>query len=122
MQLDSASCEEKASETVPLKLSWERGRGSIINQYSVIETENHECVPESIEWFIEDQAFLLSHDLAPPPPPPPRQQGAISRGSLFFYKSFNTLWYVHIIFKLLGRKSGGEAMHASRHELAIREK
>ncbi len=25
---------------------------------------------ESIEWFIEDQAFSLSSDLAPPPPPP----------------------------------------------------
>jgi hypothetical protein len=26
---------------------------------------------ESIEWFVEDQAFSLSYDLAPPPPPPP---------------------------------------------------
>ncbi len=26
---------------------------------------------ESIEWFIEDQAFSPSYDLAPPPPPPP---------------------------------------------------
>ncbi len=25
---------------------------------------------ESIEWFIEVQAFSLSSDLAPPPPPP----------------------------------------------------
>ncbi len=27
--------------------------------------------PESIEWFIEDQGFLPSYDLAPSPPPPP---------------------------------------------------
>ncbi len=27
--------------------------------------------PDSIEWFIEDQAISLSYDLAPPPPPPP---------------------------------------------------
>jgi hypothetical protein len=27
---------------------------------------------ESIEWFIEDQAFSPTYDLAPPPPPPPR--------------------------------------------------
>ncbi len=26
--------------------------------------------PESIEWYIEDQAFSPSYDLAPPPPPP----------------------------------------------------
>ncbi len=26
--------------------------------------------PESILWFIEDQAFLPPNDLAPPPPPP----------------------------------------------------
>ncbi len=30
--------------------------------------------PESIEWFIEDQSFLPSYDLAPPPPPLSRQQ------------------------------------------------
>ncbi len=28
-------------------------------------------MPESIEWFIEDQSFLRSDDLVPPPPPPP---------------------------------------------------
>jgi hypothetical protein len=26
--------------------------------------------PESIEWFIEGQAFSLLYDLAPPPPAP----------------------------------------------------
>ncbi len=31
-------------------------------------------IPESIEWFIEDQAFSpLSYDLAPPPPPLPSE-------------------------------------------------
>ncbi len=25
--------------------------------------------PESIEWFVDDQAFSTSYDLAPPPPP-----------------------------------------------------
>jgi hypothetical protein len=28
------------------------------------------CAPDSVEWFVEDQAFLPSHDLAPPPPLP----------------------------------------------------
>ncbi len=31
-------------------------------------------LPESIEWFIEDQAFSSSYDLAPPPPPLSRQK------------------------------------------------
>ncbi len=36
--------------------------------------------PESIEWFIEDQAFLRSYDSVPRPPPPPPP---ISKLSLF---------------------------------------
>jgi hypothetical protein len=36
--------------------------------------------PESIEWFIEVQAFSPSHDLAPPPPLPPL---SVSKLSLF---------------------------------------
>ncbi len=83
--------------------------------------ENQEASPESIEWFIEDQAFLRSYDLAPQPSPsPPLQsesclsfsvvlrvagrayadgrgggQGAKSKQpqeSLVLYKLFDTLW------------------------------
>ncbi len=71
------------------------------------------CAAESIEWFIEDQAFLRSYDSAPRPPPSPlsRQQlvslfslpvcpGRAYRRSqiirpqecLVLCKSFNTLW------------------------------
>jgi hypothetical protein len=32
--------------------------------------KNSVILAENIEWFIEDQAFSLSTDLAPPPPPP----------------------------------------------------
>ncbi len=35
---------------------------------------------ESIKWFIEDQVFSLSYDLAPPPTPPP---SPISKLTLF---------------------------------------
>ncbi len=34
--------------------------------------------PESIDGFIENQAFLLSFDLAPPHPPPPSHQQVVS--------------------------------------------
>jgi hypothetical protein len=36
-------------------------------------------VEESIERFIEEQAFLLSYDLAPPPPTPPPHLPTASR-------------------------------------------
>ncbi len=63
--------------------------------------------PDSIEWFIEDKAFLL---LALPPPPSlsPQQTVSLSQsfwvsqvqltsvgweeGGVSLYKSFNTLW------------------------------
>jgi hypothetical protein len=41
---------------------------------------------ESIEWFIEDQPFLPSYDLAPTPPPPP--SSAVSRLYLFVFSVF----------------------------------
>ncbi len=37
---------------------------------------------KSIEWFIEDQAFLLSYDLAPPPRPPSLYSTVSKRVSL----------------------------------------
>ncbi len=37
------------------------------------------CNPEGIEWFIEDQAFLLSYNSAPRPPSP----SPVSKLSLF---------------------------------------
>ncbi len=77
---------------------------------------------ESMEWFIEDQAFSSSYGLAPPPPPSPivrkldrrhtgrlrkrdnvlmgeggrgweRSQFLRQRESLVLYKSLNTLWF-----------------------------
>ncbi len=59
--------------------------------------------PESIECFIECQAFLRWYDSAPPSPAHSHQQvvclslstdgrGGGGRGSLVLYKSFNTLW------------------------------
>jgi hypothetical protein len=80
----------------------------------------HLFLPENIEWFIEDQAFSPSHDLAPSRSPFShistgkiyrRHTGRLSkRGnlltveregegrshiirSLFLYKSLKTLWY-----------------------------
>jgi hypothetical protein len=37
-----------------------------------------EAAAESIEWFIEDQAFSPSYDFAPPPPPPPSPASKLS--------------------------------------------
>ncbi len=37
----------------------------------VVLRSSQEVSPESIEWFIESQDFLRSHDSAPRPPPPP---------------------------------------------------
>ncbi len=59
--------------------------------------------PESIEWFIEDQGFSPSYDLAPPPPSPPslprpathrktEKERQLADGGGGIYKSFNTLW------------------------------
>ncbi len=38
---------------------------------------NHLPVAESIEWFIKDQAFSASYDLAPPPSPPLYRQQVV---------------------------------------------
>ncbi len=86
--------------------------------------------PESIEWFIENKAFLPSYNFALLPPPPPFPVGNLSlflslpvcrrlsferrlregversqlrrwRESLVLYELFNTLW--HILFAKLTR-------------------
>jgi hypothetical protein len=47
----------------------------------------YECIcagTESMEWFLEDQAFSRSYDLAPPPSPPPTP----SLVSMFLFLSF----------------------------------
>ncbi len=41
-----------------------------LNTENCRETHADANHPESTEWFIEDQAFLLSNASAPPPPPP----------------------------------------------------
>ncbi len=58
-----------------------REAGNIIWEMALISTFRREAssVEESIEWFIEEQAFLLSYDLAPPPPTSPPHFPTASR-------------------------------------------
>ncbi len=63
---------------------------------AILETE-----AESIEWFIEDQAFSPSYDLAPPPPPP---SSPVSKLSFFL--------------SLLRGEWGWGRSHIIRHEKA----
>ncbi len=89
-------------------------RGVVLSK-QVLQAATHPGIPESIEWFIEGQAFLPSYDLATTPPLPSasclsfsvlltgraywQEKGGLGRSqiirrweSLVIYKSFNTLW------------------------------
>jgi hypothetical protein len=46
-------------------------KSTVLNQERGVDFIWTEQRADSIEWFIEDQAFLLSYDLAPHPPLPP---------------------------------------------------
>ncbi len=39
--------------------------------FNLVSNVGISCRPQSIEWFIENQAFLRTYDLAPRPPPSP---------------------------------------------------
>ncbi len=52
--------------------------GAMAKAFEVRSWQKIFTIPKSIEWFIEDQAFSMSYDLARPPPP-----SLISRLSLF---------------------------------------
>jgi hypothetical protein len=65
---------------------------------------------ESIESFIEDQAFSLSFGLAPPPPPPP------SPGS---FLSFSFLLCVSLVELTVKREGGGGGVGAKSEPINI---
>ncbi len=56
-----------------VRISPRQSPRSLLTHFSMLidSSQSGADQAESIEWFIEDQAFLLSYDLAPRPLPPP---------------------------------------------------
>ncbi len=69
------SCRRKNGPFLYAKKGWDKKRQDLF-----VLVHHSLQMPESIEWFIEDQAFSPSYDLAPPAPPLP---SSVSKLSLF---------------------------------------
>ncbi len=87
---------------------------------SVAETSCLEYESENIEWFIEDQAFTASHDLAPPQPPsPPLPSLSCPSVSLFLCVTGQAYWRAREDGGGAGAKSydGEKALSSINHSI-----